>query len=208
MGIFLKILKISTDMEIHIEDRYVSMFQEIVGMSPSQAKSAFRDIIQEAKEESLKEDSPDLPENVGDFLLEKKSSDEKIRSILAKKRNEGVRDQDIRWWFNMHDLERRILLKVDDVSMRSLFTKLREQDGLSENEAAKGIRKGYPVFGDPDDTSHSTGEDRPLPYELKNRINIFVQKRLQKDPEKFKKQIEESSTFNALVREEVKKGNV
>jgi len=208
MGIFLKILKISTDMEIHIEDRYVSMFQEIVGMSPSQAKSAFHDIIQEAKEESLKEDSPDLPENVGGFLLEKKSSDEKIRSILAKKRNEGVRDQDIRWWFNMHDLERRILLKVDDVSMRSLFTKLREQDGLSEDEAAKGIRKGYPVFGDPDDTSHSTGEDRPLPYELKNRINIFVQKRLQKDPEKFKKQIEESSTFNALVREEVKKGNV
>jgi len=201
MGIFLKILKISTDMEIHIEDRYVSMFQEIVGMSPSQAKSAFHDIIQEAKEESLKEDSPDLPENVGGFLLEKKS-------ILAKKRNEGVRDQDIRWWFNMHDLERRILLKVDDVSMRSLFTKLREQDGLSEDEAAKGIRKGYPVFGDPDDTSHSTGEDRPLPYELKNRINIFVQKRLQKDPEKFKKQIEESSTFNALVREEVKKGNV
>ena len=208
MGIFLKILKISTDMEKHIEDRYVSMFQEIVGMSPSQAKSAFRDIIQEAKEESLKEDSPDLPENVGDFLLEKKSSDEKIRSILAKKRNEGIRDQDIRWWFNMHDLERRILLKVDDVSMRSLFTKLREQGGLSENEAAKGIRKGYPVFGDPDDTSHSTGEDRPLPYELKNRINIFVQKRLQKDPEKFKKQIEESSTFNALVREEVKKGNI
>jgi len=208
MGIFLKILKISTDMEIHIEDRYVSMFQEIVGMSPSQAKSAFRDIIQEAKEESLKEDSPDLPQNVGDFLLEKKSSDEKIRSILAKKRNEGIRDQDIRWWFNMHDLERRILLKVDDVSMRSLFTKLREQDGLSEDEATKGIRKGYPVFGDPDDTSHSTGEDRPLPYELKNRINIFVQKRLQKDPEKFKKEIEESSTFNALVREEVKKGNV
>ena len=108
----------------------------------------------------------------------------------------------------MHDLERRILLKVDDVSIHSLFTKLREQDGLSEDEAAKGMRKGYPLFGDPDDTSHATGEDRPLPYELKNRINIFVQKRLQKDPEKFKKEIKESSTFNALVREEVKKGNL
>jgi len=208
MGIFLKILEISTDKEKLIEDRYISIFQEIVGMSPSQAKSAFRDIIQEAKEESLKEDTSELPQNVGDFLLEKEFSDEKIRSILAKKRNEGVRDKDIRWWFNMHDLERRILLKVDDVSKRSLFTKLREQDGLSEDEAAKGMRKGYPLFGDPDDTSHATGEDRPLPYEVKNRINIFVQKRLQKDPEKFKKEIEESSTFNALVREEVKKGNL
>jgi hypothetical protein len=179
-----------------------------MGMSPSQTKSALHDIIQDAKKESLREESPDLPENVGDFILEKESSDEKLRFILAKKRNEGVRDQDIRWWFNMHDLERRILLKVDDVSMRSLFAKLREQDGLSEDEAAKGMRKGYPVFGDPDDTSHATGEDRPLPYELKNRINIFVQKRMQKDPEEFKKEIEESSTFNALVREEVKKGNV
>lgn len=208
MSIFLKVLEISTDNEKLIEDRYVSMFQEIVGMSPSQAKSAFLDIIQEAKEESLKEETSDLPQNVGDFLLKKESADEKIRSILAKKRNEGVRDQDIRWWFNMHDLERRILLKVDDVSIHSLFTKLREQDGLSEDEAAKGMRKGYPLFGDPDDTSHATGEDRPLPYELKNRINIFVQKRLQKDPEKFKKEIKESSTFNALVREEVKKGNL
>ena len=108
----------------------------------------------------------------------------------------------------MYDLERTILLKVDDVSMRSLFAKLREQDGLSEDEAAKEMRKRYPIFGDPDDTSQSTGEDKPLPYELKNRINIFVQKRLQKDPETFKKEIEESSTFNALVREEVKKGNV
>jgi len=70
------------------------------------------------------------------------------------------------------------------------------------------MRKRYPLFGDPDDTSQSTGEDRPLPYELKNRINIFVQKRLQKDPETFKNEIEGSSTFNALVREEVKKGNV
>lgn len=79
MGIFLKILKITTDMEIHIEDRYVSMFQEIVGMSPSQAKRAFHDIIQEAKEESLKEDSPDLPENVGDFHKFIKSN---IQNIL------------------------------------------------------------------------------------------------------------------------------
>ena len=208
MGIFSKVLKTSTDMEEQIEDRYVSMFQETVGMSPSQAKSAFRDIIEEAKEESLKEDALDLPRNVGDFLLEKESSDEKIRSILAKKRSEGVRDQDIRWWFNMGDLERRILLKVDDINRHALFAKLREEDGLGEDEAAKGVRKGYPLFGDPDAASHSTGEDRPLPYELRNRINSYVEKRMQTDPETFKKEIEESSTFNALVREELKKGKV
>ena len=207
MEIFSKIYKSSADFKKQFEDRYVFIFQEIVGMSPSQAKSAFHNIIQEAKKESLKEDSPDLPKNVGDFILAKESSDEKIRSIVAKKRNEGVRDQDIRWWFNMRNLETKILLKVDDVSIRSLFAKLREH-GFSEDKAAKEIRKRYPLFGDPDDTSQSTGEDRPLPYELKNRITIFVQKRLQKDPETFKNEIEKSSTFNALVREEQKKGNI
>ena len=95
-------------------------------MSPSQAKSAFHGIIQQVKKESLQESSPDLPENVGDFILDKKSSDEKIRSIVAKKRNEGVRAQDIRWWINMHDLETRILLKVDGVNICGLFTQLKE----------------------------------------------------------------------------------
>ena len=70
---FLKILEISTDMEKHIEDRYILIFQEIVGMSPSEAKSAFHNIVQDAKKESFKEGSPDLPENVGDFILEKEN---------------------------------------------------------------------------------------------------------------------------------------
>jgi len=207
MGIFSEV-KESTDMEKQIQDQYVPMFQKILGMSPSHAKSTIHDIIEEAKEESLSEDTPGLPQNIGDFLLEKESSDEKIRSILAKKRNEGVRDQDIRWWFNMHDFERRILLKVDDVNRHALFAKLREEDGLSEDEAAKGVRRSYPLFGDPDDTTHTTGEDRPLPYELKDRIKSYVEKRMQTDPETFKKEIEQSSTFNALIREEVRKGNV
>ena len=64
----------------------------------------------------------------------------------------------------MQDLERRILLKIDDVSICSMLSKLREQKGLSENEAAKDLRKGCPLFGNPDHTSQSTGEDRLLPY--------------------------------------------
>lgn len=209
MGIFPNLLKALRGWERKIEDQYVAMVQMAVGMSPPKARSTIRDIIEEAREESLKEDIPaDLPDRVADFLLERESSDEKIKSSLAKKRKEGVRDEDIRWWFNMDDLERRILLKLDDVTRHALFTKLREEDGLSEGEAAKGVRKSYPVFGDPDDTTVATGEDRPLPYELKDRIRSFVKKRMQRDPEAFKKEIKGSSSFNALIRREVKKGNI
>jgi hypothetical protein len=69
--------------------------------------------------------------------------------------------------------------------------------------AAKKVRKFHPMYGDPDDTMHTKGDDRPLPYELKNRINIYIEKRAQKDPDKYKKEIENSSTFNSLIRREI-----
>jgi hypothetical protein len=191
-----------------IQDQYVTMFQMVMSMTPSQAKSTIGDIIEEAKEESLKEGASRLPVNVGDFLLENESRDKKIKSILAPKRNEGVRDQDIRWWFNMDDLQRTILLRIDEVTRHALFIRLRKEEALSEDEAAKRVRKAYPVFGDPGDTRLATGEDRPLPYELKDRINSYVIKRMQTNPEAFKKEIQRSSTFNALVRGELRKGDI
>lgn len=47
-------------------------------------------------------------------------------------------------------------------------------NGLSDDEAAKEMRKNALSFGDPDHVSHYTREDRPLPYKLKNWTNIFV----------------------------------
>ena len=97
---------------------------------------------------------------------------------------------------------------ADFISRFTLFLKLREEDGLNEEEAAKRVGKSFPIFGDPDDITLSTGEDRPLPYELKDRINIYVEKRSQTDPKQFKREIELSSSFNALVRKEIEKGNI
>lgn len=208
MGIFSKLFGTSSDIEKELEDLYVQMFQTMMGMSPSQAKSAFRVMLKQAKEESLKEGTSKLPRNIGNIILEKESTDEKIKSMLAKKRNEGVKDQDVIWWWNIHDLERRIMLKHDDWCKVTVFKKFREEDGLSKDEAGKRVGKTYPIFGNPDDTTHTTGEDRPLPFELKDRINIYVEKRAKIDPEKFKEDVEESSSLNALIRKEIKKGNI
>jgi hypothetical protein len=208
MGIFSRLFGTSSDIERQLEDIYVPMFQETRGMSLPQAKSTFRDLLEKAKKDMREEGVSDLPENLGDVLLEKESTDEQTRSFLEKRRKEGVKDQDIRWWWNMHNLERGMIYQVDTLHRFALFLKLTEEDGLSNDEAAKRVRKLHPIYGDPDDTSVTTGEDRPLPPELKDRINIYGIKRKQKDPEKFKKEIEESSTFNALIRKEMKKGNI
>ena len=207
MGIFSKLFRSSSDIENQLEALYVPMFQMMMGMSLTQAKSTFRDLIEKAKEESLKEGTSKLPQNFGDVLLEKESTNPHFKSMLAKKRSEGVRDEDIRWWWNMHDLEKRMMVEVDNLSGFALFLKLKEENGLNEKEVGKRVKKSRPIFGDPDD-AHVTGEDRPLPHELKDRINIYVEKRSQTDPEILKKEIEESSSFNALIRKEIKNGKV
>lgn len=207
MGIFSKLFGSSSDIEKQLEALYIPMFQTMMGMTLTQAESTFRDLIKKAKEESLKEGTSKFPQNFGDILLEKESTNPHFKSMLAKKRNQDVRDEDIKWWWNMHDLERRMMIEVDNLSGFALFLKLKE-DGLNEDEAGKRVKKSRPIFGDPSDTSTSTGEDRPLPFELKDRINIYIQKRSQTDPEILKNEIAESSSFNALIRKQIKNGKV
>ncbi len=196
----------ASDIEKHLEDCYVTVFQTI-GMSSSEAQNTARDLLKLAKEECQKEDTLNLPQNFGNILLERESTVEKIKSMLAKRRKEGVRDEDIRWWWNMHPLERKMMLKFDDVNKLSVFTRIRKEEGLNEEEAAKEVRKFHVIYGEPDNTTHTVGDDRPLPEELKDRIDIYIEKQTT-NQEKFKKEIEESSTLNALLRKEIKKGNI
>jgi len=50
--------------------------------------------------------------------------------------------------------------------------------------------------------------DRPLPVELKNRIDIYSRQRRENAAPQFFREIDGSTSFNALVRWEIKKGRV
>ncbi len=108
----------------------------------------------------------------------------------------------------MHELERKMMLKFDDIIKYSSYKRLRDEEDFNEEEASKEVRKFHVIYGDPDDTTHTVGDDRPLPEELKDRINIYIIKKSTTDREKYKKEIEGSSTLNALLRKEIKKGNI
>lgn len=162
-----------------------------------------------------------MPQNLGDIIFGDAGSDnptikkiaESIRQKLSKKKAEGVKDEDVRWWWNLNDIERRIMLKQDDISRMTLFMSELEKSNEPSKEkaadkAAAKVRKFHPTYGDLDDTKHTTGDDRPLPYELKDRINIYIEKRARENSEKYKNEIEQSSTFNALIRKEIKAGNL
>lgn len=208
MGILSKIFGSSSGIEEELEIIYIPLFQKAMGISSSEAKNTFQNILKQVKEESSKGGNSNLPQNFGDVLIENESTDEKVKEMLAKRRKEGARDEDIRWWWNLHDYERRIMGKTDDIFRLAVFTNSILK-GMEPDEASAKLRKCFPMYGDPDDLSHTTGEDRPLPLELKYRINIYMEKRMNDpDPERHKKEVEESSTYNAFVRKEMRKGNI
>lgn len=183
-------------------DLYTKVFQK---MNILDSSNMVENLLDEAIKESKK---IILPPNAGDKILEKEKSDENTHRVLEKLRQEGVRDEDIRWWWNLNSVERAMMLKVDEFHRLALHIKCRQEDGLSVEQAAEQVRKHHPIFGNPEDTTHTQGDDRPLPEELKDRINIYVEKRFTSDPEKFKEEIEQSSTFNALVRKEIRAGKL
>jgi polyhydroxyalkanoate synthesis regulator phasin len=207
MGLWKNIFGQSSTIEKQIEKLYIEMFHTKRGMSFSEARDTVRTMLEQAKKDSEKEGTANLPQNFGDILLEKEVIDEKIKSKLAKLRKEGVTDKDIKLWWNMHDLERRMQQQDDFVSQFALFLKLREE-GLDEKEAAKRVAKRFPIFGDPDDTTLGSKDDSPIPYELKDRVNIYIQKRSMTDSEEFKKAIEYSTSVNSLIRKAIQKGKL
>ena len=207
MGILSKPFGSSSDIKKQLEAAYVPMFQSIMGMPFSHAKNTFYDLYELALNEAKKDGTINFP-NLGDVLLERESTHPGTKAMLDKRRKDGVRDEDIRWWMNRHELDRRMMLKFDETSRLALYTRLREEDHYPAEKAAKEVKKFFPIFGDSDDTSTSTRDDKPLPAELKDRINIYIQKRALSDPQDYKKDVEQSSSFNALVRKEIKNGKI
>jgi hypothetical protein len=201
-----------SSIERRLKDVYVPALMQ-TGMSASQANDVFSGWLSQAKEESRKEDMDNLPQNFGDLLLQNEAAGPNIQAWLAKVRREGGTDDDIRNWWNLHDLERRLMLKNDEHSRMAVVMDSLEKMGATKetvqelmDKAVAHARKYFPFWGDPDDCSHVSGDDRPLPEELRFRIDLWIQKK-QFDPN-YKEELERSTTFNALVRREIAKGNL
>jgi len=84
--------------------------------------------------------------------------------------------------------------------------------GLSEDEEEKvaaKLRKTFPMYGDPDNTKVISGDDRPLPHELRGRVDRWRIKIINGQGEQeLKEKLNRFSTFNAMVRDEIRKGNL
>ncbi len=207
MGLLSRLLGNPLAIKKAMEKIYIPQLMEGMDISLPQAQVTFIRLLEQARNESLDRGTAKLPERYGNLLLASEAEDERIRAMLASRRQEGVRNEDIRWWWNMHDLERRMMLKVDEQRRTTQYLRYR-QAGLSKEEAGAKVRTYYPTYGDPDDLPEDKPEDNHLPPELKRRIDRYIEKRMEMDTDGFKQDLEASSTFNALVRREIRAGNL
>jgi hypothetical protein len=172
------------------------------------ARDIFKATVEEQKDAAHREGTDRLPELFGEILLEREKTDEEVRNAFAPKRAEGVSDEDIAAWWDMHDLERRMICKVDEMNRILLFEKLMQGSGMTELEAARMVAKRFPIYGDTDHLVLETDDDRPLPFELKWRINRYMTERTKADPDGFREEAEASTSLNALLRRAVRQGKL
>jgi hypothetical protein len=194
--------------EKRLEPQYVSFFRESMNMPEEVARDLFKTLVNEQKEAAHREGTDRFPERFGELLLEREQTDEKVRNAFASKRADGVTDEDIAFWWNMHDLERRMICKIDEMNRILLFEKLRVDSGVAEPEAARMVAKRFPIYGDPSHLVLESEDDRPLPFELKWRINHYLTERMKTDPDAFQEEVESSTSLNALLRGAVKQGKL
>jgi len=112
-----------------------------------------------------------------------------------------VTEYDIQWWNSLTLDDCKAFEQQDQTAQLALYIKLKE-DGLSEKDAAKQVRKShlfyYASLQQRDDEPlgfHS--KDAKLPYILKDRANKAVIKYIRKMD---RAEIEAASSMNAIVR--------
>lgn len=123
---------------------------------------------------------------------------------------ELVTQYDIQWWESLTLDDCAAFEKQDQVAQFAMYLKLTKEDGLSENEAGKRVRKNHIFYYGTleqraDEPLGFISEDAKLPYIIKDRVNKAVMKYVLKMD---KTKIESASSMNAIVRNLIKTGIV
>lgn len=191
-------------LERELHDMYANMLCTVAGYQPAQAEQTVSEAIAMCKQEANAEGTANLPEGFGDRMIEAASIGEpKSKRIIDRARQEGATDDDIREWWNLPDLCCRMVVWSENLFRTSVFLSAIEDDGLSAEDAAARVHQIFPLYGDPEDTSKLSGDNRPIPHELRSRVESYHQMR---GAEYIADQVKGFSSYNAFVRHAIQEG--
>jgi hypothetical protein len=190
------------EIERQIKVGYVELLHGRGIMSRTDAEKAVQDAIVMCKQQGAMERTDKLPRDFGDRILVAANAGEpKSKRIVEKARKEGANDEDIAEWWNMPDLCRHMVIWSENCFRHMVFLHALDDDQLSAELAAARVHKMFPIYGDPDDTSKLSEENRPIPHELRGRIDLYREKH---GVEYITAQVRNFTSYNAFVRHAVR----
>ena len=140
----------------------------------------------------------------GDWILANYTDYPAMLEQINRQHAEGVRDEDIRWWWNLAPMDAAYMIAHDEITIQASFMGFLRQ-GIPWQEAAAKAKKSWPQFGVQEDTS----VDRALPIELRERVMKYLEQQGQRgDVDAWQRKLDAASLFNALIRAEIRAGNV
>lgn len=173
------------------------------GYDRDEARRRVEEAVERFKQEA---ESEDLPDDMGDHIIKgAREGREDCRRRVERAKDEGATEEDIRRWWNRDGLQRRLICWAEEVAVREPMFETARRYGLSEEEAEQKVRQFFPLYGDPGDADEPAGEDRPLPHELRDRVERY---RREHDSSEVREKLKDYSSYNALVRDEIRKGNL
>lgn len=119
-----------------------------------------------------------------------------------------VREEDVAWWNGLSLDDCKAFEQQDNITIVAALQKFMEEDGLSEEDAAKMVRRSFPFYYwalEQRDDEHFplSASDAKLPYVLKDRVNRAI------ISGKVDRQVlSRSSSLNALIRDLIRSGKV
>ncbi|MBP6945180.1 hypothetical protein KBD61_04490 [Patescibacteria group bacterium] len=194
----------------------VEFFQSM-GLPQAEAVSSFNQLLEQCREEAIQEGFTSECFNQGDNLLdlEAKKDPEACR-FLNLRRKEGVRDEDIKDWWNLDEIERKLLNKIDAIQWGAMLKHTSAENLL---EATEQIGKYLPIYRPPvepvtvqastlsPELLSAIEEEKPIPPELRFRVKAYISRRSDDMPS-FQRDIGHYPCMNALVRDEIRRGNL
>ena len=187
-------------------EAYSQTLSSITGFSPSEARKTVSQAISMCKKQGKAEGTADLPENFGDLLFDGFQKREPMAvQIIEKVRREGCSDDDIAEWWNLPDLSRRMILWSEDMFRYRVFVHALHEKGMNPDDAGAHVQKIFPIYGDPDDTTKLSGEKRPLPHELRGRVDAY---RRSRGAQYIVDQVKNFPSYNAFVRHAIREGEL
>lgn len=194
------------DLEEDLLEFYSKMWSMLpTGLDKTQGREQFRKLIEICKQQAKAQGTDNLPADLGDIIISLyRAGDPKRQKMVNRALDDGATIEDFREFWNLPDLSRRMVQMSEEVFRYAQFTSFTER-GLTADQAMLEVKKMFPMYGDPTDTSKFSADDRPLTQELRGRVDIYRERH---GAAAISEKVKQFSSYNALVRDEIRKGNL